>query len=62
MDKTKFVANPHLDSEGFTELQLANLPNPKGWQEVDGVKLPAINWAERSDEEIEAAFQEWLQR
>jgi hypothetical protein len=36
--------------------------NPKGWQEVDGVKLPAINWAERSDEEVEAAFQEWLHR
>lgn len=125
MDKTKFVVNPHLDSEGFVKYgpphylgeltdnqredqrinavlanahidglspvdvmyeRMANtaigkevlarrgflnphtgevrqMPhlqlNPQGWQEVDGVKLPPINWAERSDEEVEAAFQEW---
>jgi hypothetical protein len=107
MDKTKFVVNPHLDSEGFlmadahcrgcspdemcprsghcerydsplrftvsemydrmvnTEIGkevLARMSNPKGWQEVDGVKLPTITWAERTDEELEAAFQEWQQR
>jgi hypothetical protein len=27
-------------------------PNPKGWQEVDGVWLPPITWAE--DEAAEA--------
>jgi hypothetical protein len=128
MDKTKFVVNPHLDSEGFVkygpphylgeltdnqredqrinamladagiatieeraflerheELHrrytvsemydrmvntaigkevLARMSNPKGWQEVDGVKLPTITWAwvDRTDEELEAAFQEWQQR
>lgn len=25
------------------------MPNPKGWQEVDGVKLPPITWAEDPD-------------
>lgn len=125
MDKSKFVVNPHLDSEGFVKYgpphylgeltdnqredqrinallanahvdgltleernfvaahenlhetlawALANpqlryegaitgrwtAPNPTGWQEADSVPLPPINWAERSDEEVEAAFQLWL--
>lgn len=46
--------------------------NPKGWQEVDGVKLPPITWADRtplerakalheaSDEALEEVFQAWL--
>jgi len=35
-------------------------PNPPGWQELDGVKLPPITWAEVSDEELEQRFQAWL--
>lgn len=34
--------------------------NPKGWQEVDGVQLPAITWAELTDEQLDQMFQLWL--
>lgn len=36
-------------------------PNPKGWDHVDGVKLPPVcTWADLSDEEIEASHRHWL--
>jgi hypothetical protein len=41
------------------ELPLSH-SNPHGWQEVDGVQLPPITWADYSDDELEYQFQQWL--
>lgn len=36
-------------------------PNPKGWDEVDGVKLPSVSpWAAIDDDELEARHRIWL--
>lgn len=34
--------------------------NPTGWQEVEGVSLPAITWAALDDAVLEETFQAWL--
>lgn len=45
--KSKFTADPQLDSEGFIN------PNPPGWIEVDGVVLPPVHkWAEPSETDL----------
>lgn len=55
-DKSKFLTNPHLDSEGFPLAQA----NPKGWQEVDGVALPSVDsWAQRDRTALDTATQLW---
>jgi hypothetical protein len=54
--REKFTSNPHHDSEGF----VIDRPNPKGWDEVDGVKLPSVSpWAQISDADLETVHAWW---
>jgi hypothetical protein len=51
--KHKFTANPDLDADGHRSYPFPPL-NPPGWQEVDGIALPPITWAETDYTALEA--------
>lgn len=47
-----------LAAEMGVDLPLSH-SNPKGWDEVDGVQLPPINWADYTDDELQYQFEQW---